>query len=77
MSVVLKKSDTVEENTTDFALNFPLAAGQGKQNNDMISAQFICFQCALICQNSIFKEDLSAILPTVEYLGANKAYINH
>ena len=26
MSVVLKKLDTVEENTTDFALNFPLVS---------------------------------------------------
>lgn len=77
MSVVLKRLNAVEDNTTDFALNFPLAAGQGKQNDDMISAQLICFQCALICQNSIFKEDLSAVLPTVAYEGVNKAYINH
>ncbi|KAI4247179.1 MAG: hypothetical protein L6R40_001522 [Gallowayella cf. fulva] len=32
MSITLKRLDTVEENTTDFALNFPLAAAQAKQN---------------------------------------------
>ena len=69
MSVVLKKLDTVEENTTDFALNFPLvslivsplskkaknsfagcpllvkAAGQVRQNANMISSHCICVQC--------------------------------
>lgn len=77
MSVALKSSGAVEKNMTDFALDFPLAAGQGAQNDGMVSAQFVCFQCALICPKSIFKENLSAILPTVGYVGANTTYINH
>ncbi|MCJ1226247.1 hypothetical protein MMC12_002897 [Toensbergia leucococca] len=78
MSIVLKEMDKLEENTTDFALNFPLAAGHARQNADMISSQCICFQCALLCSPiSIFKEDVVATLPTVEYSGANKRYINH
>lgn len=77
MSVALKKLDSVEDNTTDFALNFPLAAAQGTQNAEMISSQCICFQCALLCKKSIFNENLSAILPTTGYLDDNKPYINH
>ena len=78
MSVVLKKLESVEDNTSDFFLNFPLVAAQAQQNADMISSQCICFQCAtLIGNRSIFKEELSAILPVVDYTGANKRYINH
>lgn len=70
MSIALKKLDhsTVEEKTTDFALNFPLAAGCAARNVGMVSSQCICFQCAtcaLLCRNSIYKENLAAILPTV------------
>ncbi|KAL9582855.1 MAG: hypothetical protein Q9212_003054 [Teloschistes hypoglaucus] len=77
MSIVLKRLDTVEENTTDFALNFPLAAAQAKQNQDMVSAQCICFQCALTISRSIYQEDIVAILPTVDYDGPNKKYVDH
>lgn len=78
MSIVLKKSEAAESNTTDFALKFPLAAGQTEQNLDMISSQCICFRCALHCQQSIFKETLRAIIPTVNYCGPNdQSYINH
>ncbi|KAL8779387.1 MAG: hypothetical protein Q9194_001484, partial [Teloschistes cf. exilis] len=77
MSIVLKRLDTVEENTTDFALNFPLAAAQAKQNQDMVSAQCICFQCALAISRSIYQEDIVAILPTVDYEGPNKKYVDH
>ncbi|KAI4257698.1 MAG: hypothetical protein L6R42_005493 [Xanthoria sp. 1 TBL-2021] len=77
MSIVLKHLDTIEENTTDFALNFPLAAAQAKQNKDMISAQCICFQCAQALRVSIFQEHIVATIPTVEYKGANKKYIDH
>ena len=77
MSIVLKRLDTVEENTTDFALNFPLAAGHAKQNADMISSQCICFQCALLCPRSIYQEDIVATVPTIDYQGPNKKYINH
>ncbi|KAI4289688.1 MAG: hypothetical protein L6R35_001038 [Caloplaca aegaea] len=76
MSIVLKKLDNVEENTSDFFLNFPLVAAQ--QNADLISSQCICFQCAtLVGLKSVLKEDLSAILPAVSYAGENKGYINH
>ena len=37
MSIVTKRLSEVENNTTDFALNFPLAAASGKHNTDMIS----------------------------------------
>ncbi|KAL8906566.1 MAG: hypothetical protein Q9207_001950 [Kuettlingeria erythrocarpa] len=78
MSIVLKRLDSVEENTTDFFLNFPLVAAQAQQNADMISGQCICFQCAtLVGSKSIFQEDVSAILPVVDYHGENKRYINH
>ncbi|KAL8811894.1 MAG: hypothetical protein Q9200_001449 [Gallowayella weberi] len=77
MSIVLKRLDTAEENTTDFALNFPLAAAQAKQNADIVSAQCICFQCALVCERSIYQEDIVATIPTVDYSGANKKYIDH
>ncbi|KAL8974528.1 MAG: hypothetical protein Q9197_001236 [Variospora fuerteventurae] len=76
MLIMLKKLDNVEENTCDFFLNFPLVAAQ--QNADTISSQCICFQCAtLVGLKSVFKEDLSAILPAVSYAGGNKGYINH
>jgi len=77
MSVVLKELETVEENTTDFALNFPLAAAQAKQNANMVSSQCICFQCALLCPRSIYHEDVIAIIPTIDYWGVNCTYINH
>lgn len=78
MSIVLKKLEAPEENTTDFALNFPLAAAQAEQNMGMISSQCICFQCALNCKKeSIFKETLSAIIPTMDYSGSNESYMNH
>ncbi|KAL8929142.1 MAG: hypothetical protein Q9172_000577 [Xanthocarpia lactea] len=77
MSIVLKRLDTVEENTTDFALNFPLAAAQAKQNRDMVSAQCICFQCAVTLGRSIYQENVVATIPTVDYDGANKKYIDH
>ena len=77
LSVVLKQFDqsTMEENTTNFALDFPLAAGL--RNIDMMSSQCICFQCAVLCGKSIYNEDLAAILPTVKYTGANKRYMDH
>ena len=77
MSIVLKHLETVEENTTDFALNFPLAAGWSKNNKGMVSSQCICFQCALLLERSIFQENIVATLPTVDYQGPNKRYINH
>ena len=77
MSIVLKQLDTAEDNTTDFALNFPLAAGCNERNADLVSSQCICFQCALLCKKSIYQEELAAIIPTIEYTGVNKKYLNH
>ncbi|KAL9610593.1 MAG: hypothetical protein Q9167_004719 [Letrouitia subvulpina] len=78
MSVVLKQLDGVDDNTRNFFLNFPLVASQAERNANMISSQIICFQCAaLMPQRSIYKEQLSAVLPTVGYTEPNKPYINH
>lgn len=77
MSIGLKSLDTIEENTTDFALNFPLAAGQANQITDIISSQCVCYECAVIARQSIFREPLSAIIPTVNYQGPNKPYMTH
>ena len=67
----------MEENTTDFALNFPLAAAQAKQNVDVISSQSICFQCSILLERSIYQENIVATLPTVDYNGPNRLYVNH
>ncbi|KAF2703651.1 hypothetical protein K504DRAFT_495456 [Pleomassaria siparia CBS 279.74] len=80
MSICLKELDSehVDDNTTDFALNFPLAAGSSVKNVNMVSSQNVCFQCALLGPGgrSIYKEKLKAIIPTVQYEGSNKLYIN-
>jgi len=77
MSVVLRELETVDENTTDFALNFPLAAARAKQNANMVSSQCICFQCAFLCLRSMYQEHVIAIIPTIDYWGTNKRYMNH
>ncbi len=77
MSVVLRELETVEENTTDFALNFPLAAARAKQNANIVSSQCICFQCAFLCLRSMYQEHIIAIIPTIDYWGINKRYTNH
>ncbi|KAL8865678.1 MAG: hypothetical protein Q9174_006760, partial [Haloplaca sp. 1 TL-2023] len=78
MSVSIKRLASAEENTTDFALNFPLAAGLLKHNADMISSQVICFQCSLLLSaRSIYQENIVAALPTVMYVEANRKYLNH
>jgi hypothetical protein len=70
--------DAAEDNTTDFALNFPLAAGAFTRNVDLVSSQNICFQCALLVPEgrSIYQECLTAVVPAVMYAGGNKKYIN-
>ena len=79
MSICLKELDDEhkDDNTTDFALNFPLAAGGSNKNVNMVSSQNVCFQCALLGPDglSIYKEPLKAIIPAVQYEGANKKYI--
>ncbi|KAF2677159.1 hypothetical protein K458DRAFT_481534 [Lentithecium fluviatile CBS 122367] len=80
MSICLKELDAEhrDDNTTDFALNFPLAAGVSAKNANMVSSQNVCFQCALLSPEglSIYKEPLKAVIPTVRYDGPNKKYIN-
>ncbi|KAF2467615.1 uncharacterized protein BDR25DRAFT_291529 [Lindgomyces ingoldianus] len=80
MSICLKELSSVDadSNTTDFALNFPLAAGNTAKNVNSVSSQNICFQCALLGPSgmSIYKEKLKAIIPAVHYEGSNKKYIN-
>ncbi|KAF2745169.1 hypothetical protein M011DRAFT_150509 [Sporormia fimetaria CBS 119925] len=76
MSVCLKEVDFDGANTTDFALNFPLAAAASESNMKVLSSQNICFQCSLISPSySIWKEKIKAIIPFVNYEGANKRYI--
>ncbi|ORY18318.1 hypothetical protein BCR34DRAFT_554015 [Clohesyomyces aquaticus] len=80
MSICLKELGSSDAgcNTTDFALNFPLAAGQNDKNINLVSSQNICFQCALLGPSgqSIYKENIKAIIPAVQYDGNNKKYIN-
>ncbi|KAF2871800.1 hypothetical protein BDV95DRAFT_572859 [Massariosphaeria phaeospora] len=80
MSICIKELDErhLEDNTTNFALNYPLAAGASPENVNSICSQNVCFQCALLGPSgmSIYKEKLKAIIPAVRYEGSNKAYIN-
>ncbi|KAH4104956.1 hypothetical protein HBH69_169130 [Parastagonospora nodorum] len=80
MSICFKEmeADKVEDNTTDFALNFPLAAGASAKNVGLISSQNICFQCAVLSPSSrsIYHEPLTAVIPALKYDGSNKKYIN-
>lgn len=81
MSICFKEANPAskEDNTSDFALNYPLAAGASEENNNLVSSQNVCFQCALLGPDnmSIYKERLTAIIPTVQYQGTNKKYINN
>lgn len=83
MSISLKELDQERssDNTTDFALNNPLAAGVKEANLNALSSQNLCFQCALhsmerLSGRSIYQEELTAIIPTVSYEGDNKQYIH-
>ncbi|KAF2438357.1 hypothetical protein P171DRAFT_526050 [Karstenula rhodostoma CBS 690.94] len=79
-SICLEELDAehADDNTTDFALNFPLAAGSSNKNVNIILSQNVSFQCVLLAPSgmSIFNEKLNAILPAVHYDGPNKKYIN-
>lgn len=76
MSIALKVGADGAANTDNFALDFPLAAGRFDSNRDIISSQHVCFQCALAFEGrSLFREDLAAILPTLDCDGNNKKYI--
>ncbi|KAH6614157.1 hypothetical protein C7974DRAFT_368322 [Boeremia exigua] len=80
MSICFKEAapEHREDNTSDFALNFPLAVGAFTKNVDLVSSQNVCFQCALLSHDglSIYKERITAIIPAVQYDGNNKKYIN-
>ncbi|APA15404.1 hypothetical protein sscle_14g101740 [Sclerotinia sclerotiorum 1980 UF-70] len=80
LSVALKvlSADVMAANTDNFALDFPLAAGRFEANMNILSSQCICFQCALFGRPgySIYGEEISAVIPTLEYTGSNKLYIH-
>ncbi|KAJ7187001.1 hypothetical protein C8R46DRAFT_880004 [Mycena filopes] len=81
MSLALKTSAAPGDNTADFALNFPLAAGAAPHNRDVLSAQYVCFQCALAMQRldpargSMYNEPVAAVLPLAKFEGVNRTYI--
>ncbi|KAF4554550.1 Hypothetical protein D9617_4g003050 [Elsinoe fawcettii] len=76
MSIALKSGADSASNTDNFALDFPLAAGCFKSNLDLISSQHVCFQCALALNGqSLYRENLAAIIPTLDYTHNNKKYI--
>ncbi|KAJ7207902.1 hypothetical protein GGX14DRAFT_521709 [Mycena pura] len=81
MSLALKVSSNPGNNTTDFALNFPLAAGAAAHNRDVLSAQHVCFQCALAMQQmdpnrgSMYNEPIAAVVPLARLVGVNGTYI--
>ncbi|KAJ7207821.1 hypothetical protein GGX14DRAFT_365913 [Mycena pura] len=83
MSLALKVSPNPGDNTTDFALNFPLAAGAAAHNRDVISAQSVCFQCALAMQQmnprrgSMYNEPIAAVVPLARFDGVNRKYITN
>ncbi|KAJ7268562.1 hypothetical protein C8J57DRAFT_1612844 [Mycena rebaudengoi] len=83
MSLALKASAKPGDNTTDFALNFPLAAGAAQDNVDILSAQYVCFQFALAMhqmspeRGSMYNEPIVAVLPLTKYVGVNRAYITN
>ncbi|KAJ6510691.1 hypothetical protein C8R45DRAFT_858685 [Mycena sanguinolenta] len=83
MSLALMESAKPDENTTDFALNFPLAAGATLHNRDLVSAQFVCFQCALAMhqmdpnRGSMYNEPIAAVLPLAKFEGVNRKYITN
>ncbi|KAL9111641.1 MAG: hypothetical protein Q9227_003914 [Pyrenula ochraceoflavens] len=76
MSIAIKSGADWAANTDNFALDFPLAAGQFESNTDLIASQTACFQCALAFNGkTMYREDLAAVLPTLDYTGSNKKYI--
>ncbi|KAF7305495.1 hypothetical protein HMN09_00802300 [Mycena chlorophos] len=83
MSFALKASTKPADNTTDFALNFPLAAGASAHNADIISAQHVCFQCALAMyqfdpnRGTMYNEAITAVIPLTKFDGVNRKYISN
>jgi hypothetical protein len=56
----------------------PLAAGRSPANVNAISSQCICFSCAMFGRPgfSIYGEPVAAVIPTLQYRGPNRQYIN-
>lgn len=77
MSIVLKRGTHPNINITERARTFPLAAGCEARNIDMVSSQSICFRCARKWKKTIYNEPLGAILPIVQYSGANKRFLDY
>jgi hypothetical protein len=55
-----------------------LAAGRFPANINVISSQCICFSCAVFGRPgfSIYGDPIAAVIPTLQYTGANRQYIN-
>lgn len=76
MSIAIEFDADTAANTYNFALDFPLAAARFKSNINLISSQSVCFQCALAFDGmSLYREDIAAILPTLDYTDSIKKYI--
>ncbi|KAF7328780.1 hypothetical protein MVEN_02506700 [Mycena venus] len=69
--------DTISPSTS------PLAAGATAHNRDVISAQYVCFQCALAMhqmdpmRGSMYNEPIAAVLPLAKFEGVNHKYITN
>ncbi|CAK5263289.1 unnamed protein product [Mycena citricolor] len=83
MSLALKSPSNPSDNTTDYALNFPLAAGAASHNQDVLSAQNVCFQCALAMfqmdpnRATMYNEAVAAVVPLTKFDGVNRQYISN
>ncbi|KAI9650035.1 hypothetical protein NHQ30_000048 [Ciborinia camelliae] len=81
LSLALKVLDAsamaaIKDNLTDLP---PEWTGKSAKNMNVLSTQCICFQCALFARSkySIDEEKISAVIPTLEYSGRNKLYIDY
>ncbi|KJZ78582.1 hypothetical protein HIM_01973 [Hirsutella minnesotensis 3608] len=76
MSIAVRAGADGAANTDNFALDFPLTAGRFESNSNLISSQYACFQCALALEGiSVYREELAAVIPALDYSGSNKNYI--
>jgi hypothetical protein len=79
MSLAVKKLEphTITSNQSQGAATSPLLYGKWTTDTSPFSSQIICYQCAkALMPRSIYKEDLSSIIPVTQYEGDNKEIIN-
>lgn len=79
MSLAIKKLDqaTIALNTSLDGRVYPLWTGSATANRNPLSSQVICYDCAkALLPRSIYREQLSAVIPLVEYTLSNKVMIN-